>query len=265
MCVTIELTEGGGLIMAGHSKWSNIKHRKGKQDAVRGKIFTKISKEIFAAVKNGGDDPATNARLRSALIKARAANMPNDNIERTVKKASGDMDGIVYEEITYEGYGPGGVAVLVEALTDNKNRSAAEVRLAFNKNNGNLGESGCVSYMFDRKGLLIVKRAATNMSEDELMLEAIEAGAEELDTTEEAFEITTAPEEFETVKDVLEGQGLQFETAEVTMIPQTTTSLDEEEAEKMLKLIDMLEDNDDVQNVYHNFDISDELLEKLYK
>lgn len=249
--------------MAGHSKWSNIKHRKGKQDAERGKVFTKLSKEIFAAVKSGGDDPATNARLRAALSKAKSANMPNDNVERTIKKATGDLEGIIYEEITYEGYGPGGAAVMVNVLTDNKNRSAAEVRMAFNKNDGNLGESGCVSYMFDRKGVLTINRSEHSISEDDMLLEVIEAGAEELETTAEMFEITTESDQFEEVKEALEKQGFQLDNAEVTMIPQTTTELDEEEAQKMLKLIDMLEDNDDVQDVYHNFDLTDEQLEKL--
>ncbi len=251
--------------MAGHSKWSNMKHRKQKQDAVRGKVFTKISKEIFAAVKNGGADPASNLRLRAALTKAKEANMPNDNIERTIKKALGDVEGIVYEEITYEGYGPGGVAVLVEVLTDNKNRSAAEVRHAFTKNGGNLGETGCVSYLFDRKGLFVIKQKETSVSEDDLMMAAIDAGAEEFDVTDDSYEITTTPEQFDSVKQSLEQLGVTFETAEVTMIPQTTMQLSDEDAEKMVKLIDMLEENDDVQNVYHNFDISDEQMERLYK
>lgn len=250
--------------MAGHSKWSNIKHRKGKQDAQRAKIFTKISKEIFAAVKSGGDDPQTNVRLRAALTKAREANMPNDNIERTIKKASGDIEGVTYEEITYEGYGPGGVAVLVEVLTDNKNRSASEVRLAFSKNNGSLGETGCVAYMFDRKGVIVINRSKTTMSEDDLMLAAIDAGAEEFETTDDSYEITTEPEQLEEVKEALEKAGITLETAEVTMVPQTTTELSDEDAEHMIKLIDMLEDNDDVQNVYHNFDITDEQVQKIY-
>ncbi|UCZ54345.1 YebC/PmpR family DNA-binding transcriptional regulator [Bacillus shivajii] len=240
--------------MAGHSKWSNIKHRKGRQDAKKGKVFTKISKEIFAAVRSGGDDPDTNTKLRMALNKAKSANMPNENIDRTIKKANGNIEGVSYEEITYEGYAPHGIAVYVEALTDNKNRTAAEVRLAFNKNNGNLGETGCVSFMFDRKGLLIIE-VDENFDEEATLLKAIEAGAEDVSVSNERAEIYTSPEDFEEVKQQLESDGYNFIFSEVTMIPTTKTELDEQTADEVFELIDALEDNDDVQNVYHNLDI----------
>ncbi|WP_347862673.1 YebC/PmpR family DNA-binding transcriptional regulator [Salimicrobium sp. PL1-032A] len=247
--------------MAGHSKWSNIKHRKGAQDAKRGKLFQKLARQIFVAAKQGDPDPEMNPDLRLAIEKARSNNMPKDNIDRAVKKATGDLEGESYEEIVYEGYGPGGVAVMVNVLTDNKNRTAPEVRHAFSKHGGNLGENGCVSFMFDRKGFITIDRSKTDIGEDDIMLEAIEAGAEELETTEDFFEIYTEPENFQDVKKALEEYPLQ--TAEVTMIPQTYTPLDEEGVEKMLKLIDMLEDNEDVQDIYHNLDADQEVLEKL--
>lgn len=239
--------------MAGHSKWKNIQRRKNAQDAKRGKIFMKLAREIYVAAKNGGGDPDTNATLRLAIEKAKANNMPNDNIERAIQKAIGGQGGESYEEITYEGYGPGGVAVMVHLLTDNKNRSAAEVRHAFTKNGGNLGENGCVSFMFDRKGLLIIERG--DLDEDEVMLHAIDAGAEEVETEDGAFIIYTEPENFEEVKNALEEQNYTFITSEITMVPQTSTTVSEEDKEKMLKLIDMLEDNDDVQEVYHNLEM----------
>lgn len=247
--------------MAGHSKWKNIQRRKNAQDAKRGKVFMKLAKEIFVAAKNGGGDPETNPALRVVIDKAKASNMPNDNIERAVKKATGDLDGVDYEEVTYEGYGPGGAAVMVKVLTDNRNRSASEVRHAFSKNGGNLGENGCVSFMFDRKGLLIIDRQESDVDEDEVMLEAIEAGAEEMEATDDSFEITTEPESFSDVKQAMEEDGFSFSTAEVTMIPQTRTTLGEEDGVKMLKLIDMLEDLDDVQDVYHNLEMDDALME----
>ncbi|SDH56847.1 DNA-binding regulatory protein, YebC/PmpR family [Alteribacillus persepolensis] len=247
--------------MAGHSKWHNIKRRKESQDAKRAKIFTKLSKEIFAAVREGGTDPQTNLRLRMALTKARAENIPNDNIERTIKKAAGDTGGVQYEEITYEGYGPGGAAVFVQALTDNKNRSAADIRHAFTKHGGNLGEDGCVSFLFDKKGQLLISKTS-DIDEEELMLAAIEAGADECEAEDDYFYILTAPEEFEHVKKALEND-YHFSKAEVTMIPQTNAELTDEHAEKMLKLIDALEDNDDVQSVYHNFKISDEQYDRV--
>jgi YebC/PmpR family DNA-binding regulatory protein len=243
-------------LMAGHSKWKNIQRRKNAQDAKRGKLFMKLAKEIYVAEKTGGGDPAANPSLRLVIEKAKAANMPGENIERAIKKATGNQEHTNYEEIRYEGYGPGGVAVMVVCLTDNKNRTAANVRSAFSKNGGNLGETGCVSYLFERKGLLVIDREQHNMEEDELLLLAIEAGAEEMETTDESFEIYTTPESFETVKEQLEQQGLTFASAEITMIPQTYTTLSGDELKKMLKLIDTLEDDDDVQEVYHNLDES---------
>ena len=249
--------------MAGHSKWKNIQHRKGRQDSLRAKAFTKISKEIFAAARSGGGDPNTNTRLRMAIAKAKAANMPNDNVDRTLKKALGELDGVQYEEITYEGYGPGGVAIMVDVLTDNKNRSAAEVRLAFNKNGGSLGETGCVNFMFQRRGLLVVDRNAHVFDEDEFTLEVIEAGADDIHVEEDSFEITTTVEEFETVKTALEGLNIEFITAEVTMLPETKSELSGDAALQTIKLIEMLEDNDDVQNVYSNLELSEEALAQL--
>ncbi len=242
----------GGLQMAGHSKWKNIQNRKNAQDAKRGKIFQKLAKEIYVAAKSGGGDPDTNPSLRLVIDKAKSANMPNDNIKRAVDKASGNQDGENYEDIIYEGYGPGGAAVMVLCLTDNKNRTASNVRHAFTKNGGNLGESGCVSYMFDRKGYLVIERDGLDIEEDDLLLQAIEAGAEDMETSEEVFEIYTEPENFMDVKESLEGEGFEFASAEVTMVPQTEAELDEEQQEKLEKLIDMLEDDDDVQDVYHN-------------
>lgn len=241
--------------MAGHSKWKNIQARKNAQDSKRGKIFLKLGKEIYVAAKTGGGDPETNASLRLAVDKARTANMPKDNIERAIKKATGTDDNVHYDEITYEGYGPCGVAVMVKVLTDNKNRSATDVRVAFNKNGGNLGESGCVSFMFKRKGLLIAEKSNVQMNEEEMMLEAIEAGAEDIEVHEESYEITTAPENFIEVREALSKLGLIFEMQELIMIPQTTTKLDGENLAKMMQLIETLEDNDDVQEVYHNLEI----------
>lgn len=241
--------------MAGHSKWKNIQRRKNAQDAKRGKIFMKLAREIYVAAKNGGGDPELNSALRLTIDKAKTNNMPNDNIERAIQKAVGDQGGTSYEEITYEGYGPGGVAVMVELLTDNKNRSASEVRHAFTKNGGNLGENGCVAFMFQRKGLLIID--SSNLDEEEVMLQAIEAGAEEMETEDGEFIIYTEPEEFEQVKTALDEQGYTFLTSEITMIPETTTTPNEEDTAKMLKLIDMLEDYDDVQEVYHNMEFNE--------
>ncbi|MGY4690464.1 YebC/PmpR family DNA-binding transcriptional regulator [Salibacterium sp. K-3] len=248
--------------MAGHSKWHNIKRRKESQDAKRAKIFTKLSKEIFAAVREGGDDPDTNLRLRMALTKARAENVPSDNIDRTIKKASGEAGAVDYEEVTYEGYGPGGAAVLVQTLTENKNRTVSEVRHAFSKQGGNLGENGCVSFMFNRKGQLIIERS-DEMDEEDFTLEAIDAGAEEFDSDDEWFYIQTEPDDFEDVKQALEEKGYTFSKAEIILFPDTNTTLNDEHAEKMMKLIDALEDNDDVQNVYHNFEVEEEQLGRL--
>ncbi|UFT97903.1 YebC/PmpR family DNA-binding transcriptional regulator [Radiobacillus kanasensis] len=249
--------------MAGHSKWKNIQRRKNAQDAKRGKVFMKLAKEIFVAAKQGGGDPDTNASLRLVIDKAKANNMPNDNIDRAIKKATGDLDGVNYEEMTYEGYGPGGVAVMVSVLTDNKNRTAAEVRHAFNKNGGNLGENGCVSFMFDRKGYLVIPNDSVDISEDDLLLEVIEAGAEEMETTEEGFEIYTEPEDFASVKDQLQEKGFTFTTAELTMIPQTTSPVSGDDVEKMINLIDVLEDNEDVQDIYHNLEADEEVMNQL--
>ncbi|MFP4697923.1 MAG: YebC/PmpR family DNA-binding transcriptional regulator [Eubacteriales bacterium] len=239
--------------MAGHSKFANIKHRKEKQDAKKGKVFTKIGREIAVAVKEGGSDPDLNNKLKDVIAKAKANNMPNDTIDRSIKKASGEMDSVNYELISYEGYGPSGVAIIVEALTDNKNRTAANVRHAFAKGGGNLGTSGCVSFMFDKKGQIIIERD-DNLDEDELMMLALEAGAEDFVSEEEGFEIITEPEDFSKVNDVVVNEGIKSISAEVTMIPQTTTTLSEEDAKKMEKMLDLLEDDDDVQNVYYNWE-----------
>lgn len=241
--------------MAGHSKWSNIKHRKGRQDEKKGKVFTKISKEIFQAVRDGGEDVQTNTNLRLALDKARQANMPNENIDRTIKKATGNLEGVTYEDIIYEGYAPHGVAIYVQVLTDNKNRSAAEVRLAFNKNNGNLGETGCVAFMFQRKGVLILENT-DGIDEDSMMLEAIEAGAEDVVMKDEIVEVITPSEILETVKSKLtQAFSLKIEVAEVAMIPDNFTPVEEEKSHEVITMIEALEDSDDVQEVYHNLDI----------
>ncbi|MDC3412446.1 YebC/PmpR family DNA-binding transcriptional regulator [Aquibacillus sp. 3ASR75-11] len=249
--------------MAGHSKWKNIQRRKNAQDSKRGKIFMKLAKDIFIAAKEGGGDPDMNPSLRLAVDKAKINNMPNENIDRAIKKATGNLDGVSYEELIYEGYGPGGTAVMVQIVTDNKNRAAAEVRHAFSKNGGNLGENGCVAFMFSRKGYIVIDRVQTAADEDEIMLEAIEAGAEEMETSNEAYEIYTEPEKFNEVRKQLEENGYVLETAEVTMIPETYTQLNEEEAKSMLNLVEMLENIEDVQDVYHNMDVDDELLDQL--
>ena len=241
--------------MAGHSKWANIKHRKGAQDAKRGKIFTKLIKEITVAAKIGGADLDSNSRLRLAVDKGKQANMPKDNIDRAIKKGTGDLDGVVYEEGLFEGYGPGGVAVIVEFMTDNRTRTVADVRHTFAKHNGNLGVRGSVAFMFDRKGLISLSR---DNDFDTVFEAALEAGAEDVKDEGDVFEIITDPTDFIEVREALVAAGLNFETAEITMIPQTVTDLEGKHAEQMLKLMDKLEDNDDVQNVYANFDISEE-------
>lgn len=246
--------------MSGHNKWSTIKHKKGAADAKRGKVFTKIIKEITVAAKLGGGDPNGNPRLRSAVDKAKAENMPKDNIERAIKKGTGELEGVNYEEIIYEGYGPGGVAVLVECMTDNRNRTVGDVRSTFTKCNGNMGETGCVSWMFDKKGLIVVSKDADF---EKLFEVALESGAEDVADEEEQYEVLTDPSSFIEVRDALEKAGFAHESAEITMIPQTMVKLDGKNAENMLKLMDRLEDNDDVQNVYANFDISMEEMEKL--
>lgn len=246
--------------MAGHSKWANIKHRKGAQDAKRGKIFTKLIKEITVAAKIGGGDPEGNPRLRAAVDKAKSENMPKDTIERAIKKGTGDVGGVNYEEGTFEGYGPGGVAVIVEFMTDNRTRTVADVRHIFNKHNGSLGVSGSVSFLFDRKGLISF---GIDQDFDAIFEAALEAGAEDVKNEGDAFEVLTDPPDFLEVRDAMAAKGLKWENAEVTLIPQTMVALEGKQAEQMLKLMDKLEDNDDVQNVYANFDISEEEIEKV--
>ena len=238
--------------MSGHSKWHNIQAKKGKADAARGKIFTKLGRELLIAVKEGGPEPASNSKLKAVIAKCKAANMPNDTINNAIKKASTSNEN--YEEITYEGYGPNGVAVIVEASTDNKNRTAADVRHVFDKAGGNLGTTGCVSYMFNKKGVIVIERATANMEEEELMMLALDAGAEDFEATEEVYEITTEPSEFSVVREKLEEVGLSFLEAEVQMVPTTTVVLDEDGQEKMERLIERLDDLDDVMNVYHNWE-----------
>ena len=241
--------------MSGHSKFANIKHKKEKNDAAKGKIFTKIGKELAVAVKEGGSaDPANNSRLRDVIAKAKANNMPNDTIDRNIKKAEGDANAANYEHITYEGYGPSGVAVIVEASTDNKNRTAADVRHVFDKAGGNLGTTGCVSYLFNKKGVIVIERASTDRDEEELMMLALDAGAEDFEASEEVYEITTDPADFSAVREKLEEEGFEFLEAEVQMVPTTMVSLDEKGCEKMERLIEKLEDLDDVANIYHNWE-----------
>ena len=246
--------------MAGHSKWANIKHRKGAQDAKRGKIFTKIIKELTVAARLGGGDPNTNPRLRTAMDKAKQANMPKDNMDRAIKKGTGDLDGVNYEEGSFEGYGPSGVALIVEFLTDNRTRTVADVRHIFSKYGGNLGVSGSVSFLFERKGLIAY---ATDHEFDQIFEVALEAGAEDVKDEGDAYEVVTDPADFMDVRDAIAAAGIPFETAEITMIAGTQTQLEGKSAETMLKLMDALEDNDDVQNVYANFDISEEELAKI--
>ena len=242
--------------MSGHSKWSTIKRKKGANDAQRAKIFTKIAREIIVAVKNGGPDPENNSRLKDVIAKARSNNMPNDNIQRTIKKAAGSGDTDSYESITYEGYGPNGVAVIVEALTDNHNRTAADVRHAFDKFGGNMGTTGCVSFMFDNKGVIIIENE--DIDEDEITMDALEAGAEDIEIDEDAIEITTAPEDFGAVREALEAK-YTISDAQVSMVPQTMTELtDPDSIKNMGRMLEMLEDNDDVQDVYHNWDMHDD-------
>lgn len=246
--------------MSGHSKWANIKHRKGAQDAKRGKIFTKLIKEVTIAARIGGGDLESNARLRLAVDKAKQANMPKENIERGIKKGTGDLDGVTYEEGVFEGYGPGGVAVIVEFMTDNRTRTVADVRHAFNKYGGSLGVSGSVAFMFDRKGQIVF--SAENDFET-IFEVALEAGAEDVKEEDGMIEVITDPAEFEAVQRELEKHELKYESAEVTMIPQNLSPVEGKQAESLMKMIDVLEDNDDVQNVYANFDISDEEMERI--
>ena len=240
--------------MSGHSKWHNIAAKKGKTDAQRGKIFTKLGREILIAVKEGGPDPVSNSKLRDVVAKCKANNMPNDTINNAIKKASGEGSSAVYEEITYEGYGTNGVAVIVNASTDNKNRTAADVRHIFDKFGGNLGTSGCVSYMFEKKGVIVIEKENCKLGEDDLMMLSIEAGAEDFSAEEEVFEITTAPSDFTAVTEKLSAEGIEFLEAGVEMVPSTYISLDEKASEKMQRLIDNLEDLDDVVEVFHNWE-----------
>jgi YebC/PmpR family DNA-binding regulatory protein len=247
--------------MSGHSKWSTIKHKKGAADAKRGKIFTKLIKEITIAARMGGGDANGNPRLRSAVIAARSANMPGDNIDRAIKKGTGELEGVTYEEVSYEGYGPGGVAVLVETLTDNKNRTVSEIRHAFSKYNGNMGETGCVSWMFSTMGVITLPKEG--VEEDALMEKALEIGADDVKDEGDLFEVRCAPSAVESLAEDLRKGGFPVETAEVQKIPSTTVKLEGREAEVMVRLMGILEDHDDVQHVWANFDIDDSILEQL--
>jgi len=241
--------------MSGHSKWHSIKHKKGALDAKRGKLFTKFIKEITVAARSGGGDPDGNARLRKAILDAKAGNMPNDTIERAIRRGTGEEEGVHYEEVTYEGYGPGGVALLIEAMTDNRNRTVAEIRHLFSKNGGNLGESGSVGWMFEKRGYIVVDKAAK--PEEELFELAIESGADDLRDDEENFEIITSPDKFESVLSAVKSGGIEPQVSEITMVPQNYIKLEGQEARQMLKLMEALEDHDDVQKVSANFDISE--------
>jgi YebC/PmpR family DNA-binding regulatory protein len=247
--------------MSGHSKWASIKHKKGKEDARRGKIFTKLIKEITVAARIGGGEPNNNPRLRTAIQRAKEASMPADNITKAIKRGTGEIEGVKYEDFVYEGYGPGGVAVLVEVTTDNKNRTSAEVRHIFSKYGGNLGESGCVNWLFEKKGYLSIDK--NKYGEEEVMEAALEANASDINEDEETFEITTAVQDFEKVKQAFLNKNIQLITAEVTMVPKSTVKLEGKKAQQMLTLMEMLEDHDDVQHVYANFDISLREMEKL--
>jgi YebC/PmpR family DNA-binding regulatory protein len=249
--------------MSGHSKWSTIKHKKAREDAKRGKVFTKIIREITVSAREGGGDPDTNPRLRAAVQAAKAANMPQDNIKRAIDRGTGALPGVAYEQVTYEGYGPGGAAILLEVVTDNRNRTTPEIRHIFSKHGGNLGEAGCVAWLFSRRGIILIPRDA-EVDEVELLEWAIEAGAEDLDTDdEEYFRVTTAAEELHVVKDRLEARGVPVESAELAMEPSTTTPLEGRQAEQMIRLVEAFDDHDDVQNVWANFDIDDEVLASL--
>ena len=241
--------------MSGHSKFANIKHKKEKNDAAKGKIFTIIGREIAIAVKEGGADPANNSKLRDVIAKAKANNMPNDTIERGIKKAAGDGDSVNYVQVTYEGYGPSGTAIIVDALTDNKNRTAANVRNAFTKGQGNIGTQGCVSYLFDQNGQIIIAKEDCDMDADDLMMMALDAGAEDFSEEEDSFEVITAPDDFSAVREALEAENIPMASAEVTMIPQTYVSLtDEKDITNIQRILDLLDEDDDVQEVYHNWE-----------
>lgn len=247
--------------MSGHSKWATTKRKKAAIDSKKGKIFTKITKEIAVAAKIGGGDPDGNARLRTAILKAKESNMPSDNIKKAVMKGTGELPGVSYEETTYEGYGPNGVAILIEIMTDNKNRTVAEIRKTFTRHGGNMGEAGCVSWMFHKKGYIVVERSRAD--EDRLMSLALDAGAEDMKSDNNNFEIVTMPKDFEKVRDILKQNNIEMSVSEITMVPQSHIKLDGKEAEQMLKLMEELEDHDDVQNVYANFDIPEEIMAKV--
>ena len=247
--------------MSGHSKWSSIKHKKGIADARRGKIFTKLIREITVAARMGGGDPSGNPRLRAAIAAAKAENMPKENIERAIKKGTGELEGASYEEASYEGYGPGGVAVLVDCLTDNRNRTVAEVKHLFERHGGSLGEPGCVAWLFEKKGLIVIEK--DKVDEEKLLDVALEAGAEDVREGDTEFEVITEPGDFETVKKAIEDEGIPYSVAEISMIPKNTVKLDGKKAQQMLSLMQALEDNDDVSHVYANFDIPDDVMEAL--
>jgi YebC/PmpR family DNA-binding regulatory protein len=247
--------------MSGHSKWHSIKHKKAAVDAKRGKAFSRVIKEITVAARMGGGDSTANARLRTAIQNAKSINMPQDNITRAIKKGTGELPGVNYEEVSYEGYGPGGAAIMLDVMTDNKNRTVADIRHIFSKHNGNLGETGCVAWMFKKKGLIILP--AKGVNEDQLMEIALDAGADDINQEEDTFEVTTEPDLMETVKDAIEKAGLPVSEASVTMIPQSTVKLEGKQAIQMLKMIEALEDHDDVQNVYANFDIDEDVMNSM--
>lgn len=248
--------------MSGHSKWANIKHRKAAADAKKGKLFSSLSKEIIIAAKHGGGNPETNLRLRAAIERAREANMPKENIERAIKRGTGEIPGVIYEEIIYEGYGPGGVAIMVEVVTDNKNRTASEIRRIFTKHGGNLGEAGCVSWIFEEKGSIFIDKESVK-DEDQLLADALDAGAEDVRIDPDSIEIVTSPQDFSTVKNILTEKNYKITSAEITKIPKNLVSVQGVDAEKILKLMEELEEHDDVQKTYANFDIPDEILQAL--
>ena len=247
--------------MSGHSKWSKIKHGKAREDAKRGKIFSKLIREIMVSARDGGGDPAFNPRLRTIIATAKVANMPSDNIDRAIKKGTGELGGVSFEEVMYEGYGPGGIAIMIDVLTDNKNRTVAEIRHIMSKHNGSLGENGCVAWNFEKKGMIMVD--ASGVSEEALLDAALEAGAEDIESGDDTYEVVTSPNDVMDVKEALEGKGVAVVSAEITMLPKTTVSVDGKAAVSVLKLMDTLEDQDDVQQVYSNFDIPDEIIAKI--
>ncbi|MCL4425696.1 MAG: YebC/PmpR family DNA-binding transcriptional regulator [Firmicutes bacterium] len=249
--------------MSGHSKWANIKHQKAKADAQKGNVYSKLAREIMVAARQGGGNPEANFRLKTAILKAREANIPSDNINRAIQRGTGALEGVNYEELVYEGYGPGGVAVLLDVMTDNRNRTAGEIRHLFSKHGGNLAENGAVAWLFDRKGFISLEREKNRLGEDEIMMLALEAGAEDMKTEEEGYEVLTSPEDLERVKNLLEKSGLKVSMAEITKVPKTAVPLSGRQAEQMLKLMDLLEDHDDVQKVYANFEIAEEEMKRI--